>query len=288
MKFGTSIMGLSFRHFPEVSRALELQGFESIWMPEHLVFPAEAPTNYPVAINGAPPFTPDTPTYDPWVVLAYIAAATERIRLATAVYILPLRHPLQTARSVVTLDRISNGRVILGVGVGWLEVEFDYVGLPFGDRGNRTDAAIDAIRKLWSEDIVEVRDEHFAFGPVKFEPKPLQRPTIPIEVGGFSTPALRRAGQRGDGWVEVGSNSIAEFRQRLDTVMRARARAGRDGPFEVTVTGELANDSSQYAPLAEAGATRVVVDPRAVLGPRLRPEELVSWASDFAGAHIAP
>jgi probable F420-dependent oxidoreductase len=279
-------MGLSFRHFPEVARSFEAQGFESIWIPEHLVFPSEAPANYPVAINGAPPFTPDTPTYDPWVVLAYIAAATERIRLATDVYILPLRHPLQTARSVVTLDRVSNGRVTLGIGVGWLEAEFEYVGLPFRDRGHRTDAAIDTIRKLWSEDLIEVRNEHFAFGPVKFEPKPVQRPTIPIEVGGFSAPALRRAGHRGDGWVEVGSCSVADFREKLATVMDARAHSGRGGHFEVTVTGQLANDPSQYEALAEAGATRVVVDPRAALGPRLHPEELVAWASDFAAAHM--
>ncbi len=279
-------MGLSFRHFPEVTRAFESQGFESIWVPEHLAFPVEVPDKYPVTINGAPPFTPDTPTYDPWVVLAYIAAATERIHLATAVYILPLRHPLQTARSVVTLDRVSNGRVILGVGVGWLEVEFDYVGMSFQDRGSRADSAIDGIRKLWSEDVIEVCDEHFDFGPLRFEPKPLKRPTIPIEVGGFSEPALRRAGHRGDGWVEVGSSSVADFRQKLDTVMDARARAGRNGPFEVTVTGELANDPSQYEALAEVGATRVVVDPRATLGPRLRPEELVSWASEFAADHI--
>jgi alkanesulfonate monooxygenase SsuD/methylene tetrahydromethanopterin reductase-like flavin-dependent oxidoreductase (luciferase family) len=188
---------------------------------------------------------------------------------------------------VVTLDRVSNGRVILGVGVGWLEAEFEYVGLPFRDRGHRTDAAIDAIRKLWSEDVIEVRDEHFSFGPVRFEPKPLQRPTIPIEVGGFSTPALRRAGHRGDGWVEVGSRSVADFREKLDTVMEARGQAGRGGLFEVTVTGELANDPSQYEALAEAGATRVVVDPRATLGPRLQAEELVRWATEFAAAHIA-
>jgi probable F420-dependent oxidoreductase len=280
-------MGLSFRHFPDVARSFEAQGFESIWIPEHLVFPAEAPTNYPVTINGAAPFTPDTPTYDPWPILAYLAAATERIRLATAVYILPLRHPLQTARSVVTLDRVSNGRVTLGVGVGWLEAEFEYVGLSFRNRGRRTDAAIDAIRKLWTEDVIEVRDEHFAFGPVRFEPKPLQRPSIPIEVGGFSTPALQRAGRRGDGWVEVGSRSVADFRKKLDTVMEARAQAGRSGHFEVTVTGQLANDPSQYQALAEAGATRVVVDPRAVLGPRLGRQEVVAWATEFAAAHIA-
>ena len=131
MKFGTSIMGVSFRSYPEVAAAFEESGFESIWIPEHLVFPAEMPPTYPYSDSGYPPVTPDTPAYDPWVVLSYIAASTHHIRLATNIYILPLRHPLQTARSVVTLDRVSGGRVTLGIGVGWLEDEFNYLGLNF-------------------------------------------------------------------------------------------------------------------------------------------------------------
>lgn len=286
MKFGINIMGVSFRHVPEVARAYEALGFESIWMPEHLVFPAEPVTHYPLAINGAPPFTPDTPTYDPWVVLAFIACATERIRLATNVYILPLRHPLQTARSVVTADRVSGGRITLGVGVGWLDAEFAYTGQSFQDRGLRTDAAIDVLRALWRDDVIEVHDEHFDFGPVKFQPKPLQSPTIPIEVGGYSSAALRRAGERGDGWVEIGSATVAEFRERVETVLRIRADARRDGPFEITVTGELANDPTQYRALADAGATRIVIDPRAHLGPRLVPDQAIDWATQFAIRHV--
>lgn len=189
MKFGTSIMGVSLRALPQVAAGYEANGFESIWLPEHLVFPAEMPPTYPYSGTGYPPVTPDTPSYDPWVMLSYLAAGTERIRLATNIYILPLRHPLQTARSVVTVDRVSGGRVTLGIGVGWLEDEFDYLGLGFADRGRRTDAAIGAIRRLWSEDVIDVHDEYYEFGPVKFNPKPLQKPSIPIEVGGVSAPA---------------------------------------------------------------------------------------------------
>ena len=199
------IMGASFRAMPEVARIYEDNGLESLWVPEHLVFPATMPPRYPYTDSGYPVVTPDTPTYDPWVVLAYVAAATERIRLATNVFILPLRHPLQTARSVVTVDRVSGGRVTLGIGVGWLPDEFEYLEVDFAGRGRRTDAAIGAIRRLWSEDVIEVHDEHFDFGPVKFNPKPLQKPSIPIEVGGSSKPALRRAGRLGDGWIEIGS-----------------------------------------------------------------------------------
>jgi probable F420-dependent oxidoreductase len=288
MKFGTAIMGVSLRSLPEVAAAYEVSGFESIWIPEHLVFPAEMPPTYPYSDTGFPPVTPDTPSYDPWVVLAYVASATTRIRLATNIFILPLRHPLQTARSVVTLDRVSGGRVTLGVGVGWLADEFEYLGLDFADRGRRTDAAIAAIRRLWSEDVIEVHDDHFDFGPVKFSPKPLQKPSIPIEVGGTSGAALRRAGRLGDGWIEIGAGDLDDFRRKLAVVLEARRDAGRTGPFEVTASGALAADVDGYRRLEEAGATRVVTGPRPDSAQgRLTPEGAMEWAKRFADEVIS-
>jgi probable F420-dependent oxidoreductase len=287
MKFGTAIMGVSFRSYPEVAAAYEANGLESIWIPEHLVFPAEMPPTYPYSDTGFPPVTSDTPSYDPWVVLAYLAACTERIRLATNIFILPLRHPLQTARSVVTLDRVSGGRVTLGIGVGWLADEFEYLGLDFAERGRQTDAAIDAIRRLWSEDVIEVHDDYYDFGPVKFNPKPLQQPSIPIEVGGTSGPALRRAGRLGDGWIEIGSTDLDDFRAKLAVVMEARRNAGRSGPFEVTASGALAHDVDGYRRLEEAGATRVVTGPRPTDRGRLTPADAIDWAKRFADEIIS-
>jgi probable F420-dependent oxidoreductase len=283
MKFGTNIMGVSLRAFPEVAASLEANGFESIWIPEHLVFPAEMPPTYPYSDTGFPPVTSDTPAYDPWVILSYLAASTERIRLATNIYILPLRHPLQTARSVVTVDRVSGGRVTLGIGVGWLADEFEYLGLDFGSRGRRTDAAIEAIRRLWSEEVIEAHDEFFDYGPVKFQPKPLQKPSIPIEVGGASGPALRRAGRLGDGWIEIGSKSLEDFQAKLAVVEAARRDAGRAGPFEVTASGALASDLDGYRRLEELGATRIVTGPRPRVGEtRLTPSDVADWAKRFA------
>jgi probable F420-dependent oxidoreductase len=286
MKFGTMIMGASFRVMPEVAAIYEENGLESLWMPEHLVFPAEMPPLYPYTESGYPVVNPDTPTYDPWVVLAYVAAATERIRLATNVYILPLRHPLQTARSVVTLDRVSGGRVTLGIGVGWLPDEFAYLREGFTDRGRRTDAAIEAIRRLWSEDVIEVHDEHFDFGPVKFQPKPLQKPSIPIEVGGSSKAALRRAGRLGDGWIEIGSGDFDDFKAKLAVVMAARREAGRTDPFEVTAGAVMAGTDGLdgYRRLEEAGVTRIMTSPPRSAEPpwRVTPELASEWAKRFA------
>jgi len=288
MKFGTTVMGVSFRSYPEVAAAYEANGFESIWVPEHLVFPLEMPPTYPYSDSGYPPVTPDTPSYDPWVVLSYIGAATQRIRLATNIYILPLRHPLQTARSVVTVDRVTGGRVTLGIGVGWLEDEFDYLDLDFPSRGRRTDAAIGAIRRLWREEVIEVHDEFFDFGPVKFNPKPLQQPSIPIEVGGTSAPALRRAGRLGDGWIEFGSADLDQFKTRLATVMDARTDANRSGPFEVTASGTLVTDLDSYHRLEDAGATRVITGPPIRdRNTRLSPADVIEWAKRFGDEIIS-
>ena len=281
-------MGVSLRSYPEVAQILEQNGFESIWIPEHLVFPADMPPTYPYSDTGYPPVTSETPSYDPWVILSYLAGVTEKIRLATNIFILPLRHPLQTARSVVTVDRVSGGRVTLGIGVGWLEDEFDYMGLQFAERGKRTDAAISAIRRLWSEDVIEVHDEHFDFGPVRFNPKPLQKPSIPIEVGGASKAALRRAGALGDGWIEIGATDIEDFRAKLDVVEAARREAGRTGAFEVTASAALAGSDGNYKRLADAGATRVITAPRPrPTETRITPAEIADWAKKFADEVIS-
>ena len=142
MKFCMVMLGLSPRHYPQVAAVAEANGFESITMPEHLLLPATMPPTYPYSETGYSVMSEATPLYDPWVVLASVASATTSIRLSTNVYVIPLRHPFVTARSVVTLDRISNGRVTLGAGVGWLQEEFDAAGQSFHDRGKRMDEIV--------------------------------------------------------------------------------------------------------------------------------------------------
>jgi len=285
MKFGLPLFGVSPRFYADIARAAEANGFESVWMPEHLVMPTEIPPTYLYSESGYPPITPDTPLYDPWVVLGFIAQATERIRLATNIFVLPLRHPLAVARSVVTVDRLSNGRVTLGIGVGWLEDEFEAVGLSFRDRGRRTDRMIDVLRRLWADDVIEEHSEHFDFGPVKFQPKPRQA-FIPIEVGGTTPPALRRAGRLGDGWIEIGSASLDEAVEKLAVVQAARRDAGREHlPFEVTFSAGLAGDLDGVRRCEEAGATRVLVSPSHT--DRADAPAIIDWTKRFADEVIA-
>jgi probable F420-dependent oxidoreductase len=284
-KFGLPLFGVSPRFYGEIAKAAEDNGFESVWMPEHLVMPAEIPPTYLYSESGAPPISPDTPMYDVWVVLAYIAQATERIRLATNVFILPLRHPLIVARSVVTLDRLSNGRTTLGVGVGWLEDEFEFVGLDFHDRGARTDEMIEIIRRLFTEDVIDVHTEHYDFGPLKFQPKPRQRP-LPIEVGGTTPPALRRAGRLGDGWIEIASRDLDEIAQRLGIVQGHRVEAGREHlPFEVTVSLPSGGGLDDVRRLLDLGATRIVAG--GARSANASPEGVVDFVKRFADEVIA-
>ncbi|MFI5053414.1 MAG: LLM class F420-dependent oxidoreductase [Acidimicrobiia bacterium] len=285
MKFGLPLFGVSPRFYAEIAQAAEANGFESVWMPEHLVFPAEIPPTYLYSESGAPPVNSDTPLFDVWVALAYIAQATETIRLATNVYILPLRHPIEVARSVVTLDRLSNGRVTLGIGVGWLEDEFVAVGRGFHDRGKRADAMIPLLRRLWSDDVIEEHNEYFDFAPVKFQPKP-RKGFIPIEVGGVTMPALRRAGRLGDGWIEIGSPTLEAAKEKLDVVLGYRREAGReDLPFEVTLGGGFGLDLDSVRRCEDIGATRIVVGPS--MAQKITPEVVADFTKQFADEVIS-
>ena len=281
MKFGVSFM-FSPRIAAEVAVTLERAGFESLWVPEHLFFPTDMPPTYPYSDTGLPPVTSDTPCYDPWVLMAYLACATETIRLANNIYILPLRHPLAAARSIVTLDRVSGGRVTVGVGVGWMEEEFEWTGQSFHDRGRRTDEIIPILRELWTDDVIEHHGEHYDFGPLKFNPKPVQKGGIPIEIGGASKAAIERAGRLGDGWIEVGSTDLDDLGVKIGVVEQARREAGRDElPYEITAMGPHVADLDDMRRAADLGVTRIIVGPWGTMG-RPTPESIAEWAEQFA------
>src|ERR1700736_6408885 len=175
-----------------LAKTAEERGFESIWTVEHVVIPHNYQTPYPYSPSGKIPGGEDVAIPDPPLPLAYAAALTSRIRLATGILILPQRHPLYVAKEVATLDVLSRGRVILGVGSGWLKEEFDALGLDFHQRGARTDEAIMAMRSLWNENPSSLHGKHFDFGPVLSFPKPTQMGGVPVHVGGHSPGAARR------------------------------------------------------------------------------------------------
>jgi probable F420-dependent oxidoreductase len=262
VKFGLHTFGLNPRYLPEVAELAECNHFESVWVPEHLVLAADWGTDFPYTKDGDAPIRPKTPLYDPWAVLGFAALSTTTIRLATGVYVLPLRHPLAVARSAVTLDMLSRGRLTLGIGVGWHQPEFEAVGVPFSERGRRTDEIIPLLRRLWSEEVISSTEGHYQFPPIQFEPKPRQPRGIPIEVGGTSRAALRRAGQLGDGWIQTGSADVEGLADLVAQVHEHRRRASRDQqPFEVSFWFPIGQDLPSVRAAAAAGATRVITRP---------------------------
>lgn len=260
IKVGVPLFLLRPQRMPVVAQRAEELGFESVWLPEHLVFPAEIVSPYPYAADGQPPIVPETPLLDPMVLLAFVAARTQQIRLGTNVYLPALRHPIASARMIVTLDLISGGRLSLGVGAGWLAEEFEALAVEFATRGARLRECVRAWKMLWTEESPSFSGRFFRFGPVKFEPKPIQKPHPPILFGGESEAALCRAAQLGDGWYGVRHTPDSAARQ-VERLRALRAQCGREGePFEITVsTGPV--DEAQCEAFARAGVHRIVVLP---------------------------
>jgi probable F420-dependent oxidoreductase len=204
---------------------------------------------------------------DPLIWLAYVAAATSRIRLATGILILPQRNPVTLAKELATLDVLSGGRVELGIGVGWLEEEFDALGVPFADRGPRTDDFVAALRVLWSDGDDTYHGRFCDFTNANSYPKPVQPGSIPVVVGGHTQVAARRAGRLGDGFFP-GVFQADQLPPLLDTVRSSARDAGRD-PDAIEITSG-AFDYDSAARLVDLGVSRAVVPPLAFDLEKLR------------------
>ena len=259
MKFGLALGRLNPGFFEEVTVEADRLGFESVWLPEHLIFTTKM-SRSPHPGETHPPVPPETPIFDAFAYLSYLAGVTERVRLGTHVYNLGLRHPFVAARAVQTLDIVSGGRVEFGIGASWLEEEWDAVELDFASRGRRVDEALDVCKRLWTEPAVSHEGEFFSFEGAVFEPKCVQSPYPPVLIGGESGPALRRAARAGDGWIgmnhdlESGAAQIEELRGLLEA-------EGRDpSDFEYCLGGavESADDVARWA---DIGVTRLVFAP---------------------------
>lgn len=259
MKFGVALGRLNPAFFLDATVAADGLGYESVWLPEHLVFTA-AMSRSPHPGETHPPVPPETPIFDAFAYLAFLAGRTERIRLGTHVYNIGLRHPFVAARAVQTLDIVSAGRVEFGVGASWLEEEWIAAELDFASRGRRVDEAIEICRQLWTEPVVSYRGEHFNFDSVVFEPKPVQRPGPPVLVGGESVAALRRAARLGDGWIGMGHTFESATAQiaRLGRELEANGRS-LDG-FQVCLGGAV-DAPADVERWETIGVTRLIVSP---------------------------
>ena len=223
MKFGLAFSNIEpFAGAAAATRlagAAEEAGFESVWTVDHVVIPAEYRSVYPYDPSGR--IGPDDTNFpDPLIWLAYVAAATSTLRLGTAILILPERNPVVLAKELATLDYLSGGRVVLGVGVGWLKEEYEALGVPWERRGHRGEESIGAMRALWSQDRASYAGDTTGFTDCYLRPQPVNG-TIPIHIGGHSDIAARRAGRIGDGFFPFGVTR-SEAPALLDVVRRAR------------------------------------------------------------------
>ena len=281
MKFGMTGLnagpGAQPGYATAAARILEDAGFESIWTVEHVVVPANYGSQYPYSRDGKMPGGEDTAITDPLVWLAFVAATTTRINLATGILILPQRNPVLLAKETATLDVLSGGRLVLGIGVGWLREEFDALGVPFEDRGASTDDYVAALRALWTQGEPTHQGSFAKFDKAKSYPKPSR--SIPIVVGGHSDAAARRAGTYADGFFPY-SRDI-ERDTALYAVMRAAARDAGRSPDDIEITAMGRPDAEKITRYAEAGATRYILPP---LGFDI--ETLKRAVGDFAAAAI--
>jgi probable F420-dependent oxidoreductase len=260
MKFGTFITRISGEAIAADVRKAEEFGFESVWIAEHLIMPVHQDSPYPYSADGRFPVPPDAPFHDPLMALAYAAAVTKKIRLATGIFVVPLRNAFATAKAIATLDYLSQGRVIFGVGIGWLKEEFEGVGMKFEDRALRTREYLELMIELWSKGDPLYKGKTVRTEGMKFMPKTVQQPHPPIVFGGSSEPSLKRAARLGDGWYGI-TNSMEQARTLIARLREYERALGRIKPLEVTLslrTGKpLAADDVHR--LEETGVQRTLV-----------------------------
>ncbi len=239
MHFGVGLPHFRHEASPEailkVARQAEALGFDSVWVSDHIVVPQSAIPRFGEVF------------FEPFTTLAYVAGKTGRIRLGTSVIILPYRNPLFMAKALATIDVLSGGRLIVGAAVGWLAEEFEALGIPFTERGARSDEALRVMRSLWTEAEPRFEGKFFRFAGIKAEPKPLQKPHPPIWIGGNSQAALRRAAEFADAWhpshrpvedIAAGAKQfkkLAKARGRDPKALQITARA----PLRVVTTGKI-------------------------------------------------
>lgn len=259
MKFAAALAFNDPRHFVDMAKAADASGWDWFALSDHVVFPEALASSYPYAKDGKPYWEGSTPWPDPWVAISAMAAVTERLGFFTNVYILPVREPLLVAKQLATVATLSDNRVALGIGVGWMKEEFELLGQDFHTRGKRTNEAIEVLRELWKGGMVEYHGKHYDFDRLEMAPVPSQ--PIPIFVGGVSDAALRRAARYGDGWIAV-QHSTEEIRVLLEKIRTFRKEYGTDGkPFEAVVACTDAFDVDGYRRLEDLGVTTLTTAP---------------------------
>ncbi|MBI2321437.1 MAG: LLM class F420-dependent oxidoreductase [Chloroflexi bacterium] len=249
-----------------VAQRAESHGLDAVWIGDHIVMPRQVASRYPYAADGAWPANPEYPCFEPLMTLAYVAGHSARLRLGLSVLIVPYRNPVVTAKMLATLDTLSRGRLTIGCGVGWLQEEFQALGLStFPRRGEVTDEFLRAFKVLWTERSPSFSGQFYQFANITCDPKPVQKPHPPLWIGGNTDRALRRAAALGDGWQAIRVDQPT-FAAKVRRLQELATRQGRD-PRTLTVSLRVvidpfgsgpANPGDGRAPLS--GPTEALVE----------------------------
>jgi probable F420-dependent oxidoreductase len=238
----------------------ERLGVATLWAPEHVVLLDQYESKYPYATDGRFAAPTGAPVLDPFVTLATIGAVTSKIRLATGICLVPEHNPVVLGKVIATLDFLTGGRALLGVGIGWLAEEFQALGIPFERRADRTREYIAAMRQLWGQDPSSYSGEFVRFDNVRSKPKPIQGGKLPVFFGGESGPALRRVAEYGDGWCGFNllPDEAAAKIKRIEEMLKANGRSLSDVEIAVSPTGKriTRDDLKRYR---DAGVSEVVL-----------------------------
>ncbi len=283
----------------DFARHAEALGFHSVWISDHICWPSDIQSKYPYSDDGSFPVQPDLPWLDPLGTLFFVAACTERVKLGTSVLILPYRPPVLTAKALASLDVLSNGRVLLGAGIGWMREEFEVLGMPFDHRGARTDEQLEIFEVLFTAEHPSYDGRYYSFPEVGFVPKPVEG-RIPVWVGGDTEPAFRRAARYGDafhaalqpveevaaGWQRV--LQLAEERGRAPSELRLSVRLyldpGRSMPPEKSIGGSAQEMVDTVGAWSGIGVDHILLDPVARGGIDGRRAAMAAFMADVATA----
>ena len=241
-----------------LAQRAEALGFESFWLPEHPIIPVTTTSKYGGTPDGSiPPSMMDMA--DPFISLARASAVTEKIMLGTSICLVPEHNPIAQAKQIATLDRLSNGRFLFGIGAGWLKEETEIMGGDFEHRWGQTREAILAMKELWTKEESEFHGRFFDFPPVKCFPKPIQTPHPPVLLGGDAPNVFKRIVAWGDGWMPVRAdiNKVKQGRATMDELAEAAGRDPRS--IQISVYG-APHDREEIAKFEEAGANRAIVN----------------------------
>jgi probable F420-dependent oxidoreductase len=242
----------------QTAQLVESLGYESVWTFEHVIVPVAYDSKYPYNKSGNMGAAPETNFVDPLIALSAVAAATKTLRLATGVNILSQTNPIYMAKQAASLDFISNGRFMLGVGIGWLKEEFEALGVPFERRGARFDDYVAGMRKIWSGDVVEHESDFISWKGFKSYPLPVQNP-FPVVMGGVKGKIFERIAQLGNGWFAP-TGDPTELKGHMTDLAKACDAAGRDmGDIEITCMWPGVGGKEFLEELASVGVSRVVV-----------------------------